>query len=74
MSEVDPKTPEGRRRTRRGGFLAAAAVLTFSLQGVILRNALSSGSWLWWLAWIAFVGAVIAGFVIEHRREKARRS
>ncbi|ANF30714.1 hypothetical protein A0130_02605 [Leifsonia xyli] len=70
---VDPSTPEGRPRTRRGIWVVAAVLVFFVLQGLLYRWALTTGSPGAWVSWALFVAAAAAGFVVESLAERRRR-
>jgi hypothetical protein len=70
---VEPNTLEGQRRARRGGRLGIITLLAFGTQGFLLVAALREQAAASWITWgVVFVTFVVA-FVIEHRREQARR-
>ncbi|WP_157780328.1 hypothetical protein [Leifsonia xyli] len=70
---VDPSTPEGRRRTRRGVWLVAAVFSFMAVQGLLLKWAIVSGSPVAWTIWALFVAAAVTGFVVESLAERRRR-
>jgi lipopolysaccharide export LptBFGC system permease protein LptF len=70
---VDPSTPGGRRRTRRGLWVGVAVLLFLPLQGLLLTWALDSGWPVAWILWALFIAAAAAGFVIESLTERRRR-
>ncbi|MEY9850613.1 positive regulator of sigma E activity [Leifsonia sp. EB41] len=71
---VDPGTPEGRRRTRRGLLVYVAALVALAVQGIFLVAAIraphDAGLWLLWAIVILLIAA---GFVVESRFERKRR-
>jgi hypothetical protein len=70
---VEPGTPEGKRRTRRGLRVGSSAAAAFSVQGLLLVTALREQAPALWITWAAVLVIFIAAFVFESRRERARR-
>jgi len=72
---VDPSTPEGRRRTRRGLLLGAAALVSLAAQGLPLVAALRDPvDPTWWLVWGGVLIVLVACFALEARAESHRRA
>lgn len=70
---IDPSTPEGRRRTRRGLLLFGFVLVFLAVQGLLLRWAVVSGSAVVWALWASFVAGAVFGFVVESLAERRRR-
>ncbi|WP_445441921.1 hypothetical protein [Clavibacter sp. km1a] len=70
---VDPGTPEGKRRTRRGLRIGSSATLAFGTQGLLLVTALREQTTALWATWAVVLVVFIAAFILESRRERARR-
>jgi Flp pilus assembly protein TadB len=70
---VDPGTPEGQRRTRRGLRVGRAASMGVGVVGLLLVTAVREQTVALWVTWAVVLVAIVAAFVFEFRRERARR-
>jgi Flp pilus assembly protein TadB len=70
---VDPGTPEGQRRTRRGLRVGSATSMGIGAQGLLLVTAIREQTVALWVTWAVVLVTIVAALIFEFRRERARR-
>jgi hypothetical protein len=62
---VDPGTPEGRRRARRGLRVGSATYLGLGAQSLLLVTAIREQTVGPWVTWALVLVTLVAAFVVE---------